>query len=43
VDEAIVDAQTNSGEPAPFRLLHVFEFAQGKISREGAWRAGMGG
>jgi len=39
VDEAVVDAQTAAGEPAPFRLLHVFEFENGRISRECARRA----
>jgi len=39
VDEAAVDAETMHGQPAPFRLLHVFEFADGRISRESAWQA----
>ena len=43
VDEAIVEAETTSGQPAPFRLLHVFEFKDGLISRESAWRAPLDG
>lgn len=39
VDEAVVEAETTAGQPAPFRLLHVFEFRDGRISRESAWRA----
>lgn len=39
VDEAFVDAVTSSGTPTPFRLLHIFEFADGQISRESAWQS----
>jgi ketosteroid isomerase-like protein len=43
VDEAIVEAETTSGQPAPFRLLHIFQFRDGRISRESAWRAPLDG
>ena len=39
IDEARVEAVTQDGEPTVFRLLHVFEFANGRISRESAWQA----
>lgn len=42
VDEALVEAETLAGEPAPFRLLHIFEFKDGQISGESAWRAPVG-
>jgi len=42
VDQATVEAQTLEGRPAPFRLLHVFEFNDGAISRECAWQAPVG-
>ena len=41
VDEAVVDAETMKGQPAPFRLLRVFEFADGRINRESAWQASV--
>jgi ketosteroid isomerase-like protein len=42
VDEATVEAVTRNGEPSPFRLLHVFEFENGQITRESAWQAAIG-
>ena len=45
VDEALVEARAigrpfgreGRGRPVRFRLLHIFEFADGRITRENAW------
>ena len=45
VDEAYVEARAighpfgleGRGRPVRFRLLHIFEFADGQITRENAW------
>jgi predicted ester cyclase len=42
VDESLVDARMRGAGPSlQFRLLHIFEFRDGLISRENAWRDEM--